>query len=26
VWWLVQDLLLGEDKTWRSIRRSGPQP
>jgi proline dehydrogenase len=21
-WWLVQDLLLGKDKTWRSIRRS----
>jgi proline dehydrogenase len=21
-WWLVQDLLLGSDKTWRSIRRS----
>lgn len=22
VWWLVQDLLLGKDKTWWSIRRS----
>jgi proline dehydrogenase len=22
VWWLVQDLLWGEDKTWRSIERS----
>jgi proline dehydrogenase len=21
-WWLLQDLLLGKDKTWRSIRRS----
>jgi proline dehydrogenase len=21
-WWLVQDLLFGEDKTWRSIRRT----
>jgi proline dehydrogenase len=21
-WWLAQDLLLGEDKTWRSIRRT----
>jgi len=21
-WWLVQDLLLGKDKMWRSIRRS----
>jgi proline dehydrogenase len=21
-WWLVQDLLLGKDKTWQSIRRS----
>ena len=26
VWWLVQDLLLGQDKTWRSIDRSGPRP
>jgi proline dehydrogenase len=26
VWWLVQDLLLGKDKTWLSIRRSsGPR-
>ena len=22
VWWLMQDLLLGREKTWRSIRRS----
>lgn len=22
VWWLVQDVLWGKDKTWRSIRRS----
>ena len=22
-WWLVQDLVLGKDKTWRSIRRRG---
>ena len=21
-WWLLQDLVLGKDKTWRSIRRS----
>jgi proline dehydrogenase len=21
-WWLAQDVLLGDDKTWRSIRRS----
>ena len=21
-WWLLQDLVLGRDKTWRSIRRS----
>jgi hypothetical protein len=21
-WWLIQDLLLGKDKTWRSLRRS----
>jgi proline dehydrogenase len=21
-WWLAQDLLLGKDKTWQSIRRS----
>ncbi len=21
-WWLVQDLLLGEEKTWRSIKRT----
>jgi proline dehydrogenase len=21
-WWLVQDLLLGENKTWRAIRRT----
>jgi proline dehydrogenase len=25
MWWLTQDLLLGETKTWRSIRRSRPQ-
>jgi proline dehydrogenase len=25
-WWLVQDLLFGKDKTWRSIRRSRPKP
>jgi proline dehydrogenase len=24
-WWLLQDLLLGKDKPWRSIRRSRPQ-
>jgi proline dehydrogenase len=24
-WWLVQDLLLGKDKTWLSIRRSSRQ-
>jgi proline dehydrogenase len=24
-WWLAQDLLLGKNKTWRSIRRSRPQ-
>jgi proline dehydrogenase len=24
-WWLMQDLLLGKDKTWRSIRRSRAQ-
>ena len=22
-WWLAQDLILGPDKTWRSIRRAG---
>jgi proline dehydrogenase len=22
IWWLAQDLVLGQDKTWRSIRRS----
>jgi proline dehydrogenase len=21
-WWLIQDLLLGKDKTWRSLRRA----
>jgi proline dehydrogenase len=26
VWWLVQDLLWGEDKTWRSIERSRTKP
>jgi proline dehydrogenase len=25
-WWLMQDLLLGKDKTWRSIRRSRIRP
>jgi len=25
-WWLLQDLLLGKDKTWRSIRRSQRHP
>jgi proline dehydrogenase len=25
-WWLLQDLLLGREKTWRSIRRSHAQP
>jgi proline dehydrogenase len=25
VWWLSQDLLLGKEKTWRSIRRSQRQ-
>jgi proline dehydrogenase len=24
-WWLVQDLLFGREKTWRSIRRSRPK-
>jgi proline dehydrogenase len=24
-WWLLQDLVLGKDKTWLSIRRSRPQ-
>jgi proline dehydrogenase len=24
-WWLLQDLLLGKEKTWRSIRRSRRQ-
>ena len=24
-WWLMQDLALGKDKTWLSIRRSRPQ-
>jgi proline dehydrogenase len=26
MWWLVQDLLLGKDKEWRSIGRSRNQP
>jgi proline dehydrogenase len=26
VWWLAQDLLLGKDKTWLSIRRSRIRP
>jgi proline dehydrogenase len=25
-WWLVQDLLLGKNKTWRAIRRSRKRP
>jgi proline dehydrogenase len=25
-WWLVQDLLLGKNKTWRGIRRSRTRP
>jgi proline dehydrogenase len=25
-WWLLQDLVLGKDKTWLSIRRSRPRP
>ena len=25
-WWLLQDLVLGKDKTWRSIRRSHAHP
>jgi proline dehydrogenase len=25
-WWLLQDLLLGKDKMWLSIRRSSPKP
>jgi proline dehydrogenase len=25
-WWLLQDLLLGKDKMWLSIRRSRPKP
>jgi proline dehydrogenase len=25
-WWLVQDLLLGKNKTWRGIRRSRIRP
>jgi proline dehydrogenase len=25
-WWLVQDLLLGKNKTWRAIRRSRTRP
>lgn len=25
-WWLVQDLLLGRNKTWRAIRRSRMRP
>jgi proline dehydrogenase len=25
-WWLAQDLLLGKDKTWQSIRRSRARP
>jgi proline dehydrogenase len=24
-WWLLQDLMLGKDKTWLSIRRSRPR-
>jgi proline dehydrogenase len=24
-WWLMQDLLWGQDKTWRAIRRSRPR-
>jgi proline dehydrogenase len=24
-WWLMQDLVLGKDKTWLGIRRSRPQ-
>jgi proline dehydrogenase len=24
-WWLAQDLVLGKDKTWRSIRRTYPR-
>jgi proline dehydrogenase len=26
LWWLAQDLLLGKDKTWWSIRRSHIRP
>jgi proline dehydrogenase len=25
-WWLVQDLLLGKNKTWRAIRRTPTRP
>jgi proline dehydrogenase len=25
-WWLLQDLILGKDKTWVGIRRSLPRP
>jgi len=25
-WWLVQDLLLGKNKTWRAIRRTATRP
>jgi proline dehydrogenase len=25
-WWLIQDLLLGKNKTWRGIRRSRTRP
>jgi proline dehydrogenase len=24
-WWMLQDLVLGKDKTWLSIRRAGPR-
>jgi hypothetical protein len=24
-WWLMQDLLWGQNKTWRAIRRSRPR-
>lgn len=26
VWWLAQDLVLGQEKTWRSIQRSRSKP
>lgn len=26
VWWLAQDLLFGQEKTWRSIQRSRTKP